>query len=148
MQRGFTLLELVIVMALLSVATAMVAPALGRSLAVQELDGAARRLAADIRLVQTLSVNGGGLVYRLQFITTSPYGYIITHPGNAGPVVDKKVLFPAHIRLGATSDIWYNMNGFVGSGQSIDLRSNAAPGAWRRVLIEGAVGRVRIDGGN
>lgn len=148
MQRGFTIIELVVVAALLGLVAALVVPALGRSVAVQELDGAARRLAADVRLAQVYSLNGGGLVYQLQFFTTPPYGYIITHPGPAGPTVDKKVVFPAHVRLGATSNIWYNMNGFVNSGQSITLRSDAAPGAMRQVIIEGAVGRVRIDGHN
>lgn len=146
---GFTLLEVIIVAAVIGLAATLTLPGVGRSMAVWELDGAARRLAADVRLAQAYSLNGGGLVYELQFLNVAPpYGYMITHPGAAGPVVDKKVYFPAHVRLGVTGSIWYNMNGFVNTGQTIMLFNDAAPGAVRRVVIEGAVGRVRIDGHN
>ena len=51
--RGFTLVELVMVMAVVAVIAAMAAPRWGRSMAHWQVDAAARRLAADLAWAQS-----------------------------------------------------------------------------------------------
>ncbi len=50
--RGFTLIELVIVMAIMAIIAAMAAPRYGRALARHRADAAARRIVADLALAR------------------------------------------------------------------------------------------------
>ena len=51
-ERGFTLLELVVVLAILSIMLAITAPELSQALAKARLEGAAYQLHSDLRLAQ------------------------------------------------------------------------------------------------
>ncbi len=54
-RRGFTLLELLVVITVLGIATAIVAPRYGRSIARTRADAALERMLADIRRAQALA---------------------------------------------------------------------------------------------
>jgi len=55
-QAGFSLLELLVVLMLLALVTAVVAPSLGRSLATAKLKTSSREIAATIRLARSKAV--------------------------------------------------------------------------------------------
>jgi len=55
-QTGFSLLELLVVLMLLALVTAVVAPSLGRSLATAKLKTSSREIAATIRLARSKAV--------------------------------------------------------------------------------------------
>jgi general secretion pathway protein H len=55
--EGFTLIELIIVLALLSVITALVAPRLTQSLSRMNIEATARRVASALRLARSLAVS-------------------------------------------------------------------------------------------
>jgi prepilin-type N-terminal cleavage/methylation domain-containing protein len=75
MQRGFMLIELVLVIAIIAIAAALVFPQIGDWIAAYDLNIAARQLAADLRLLQQLSINSDGVFPILHLRVTSPYGY-------------------------------------------------------------------------
>ena len=69
--RGFTLLELMVVIAIMAALTAAFPVALNRFVPARRLDAAARELVADIRLAQARSVSSGNPV----FIEPAAHGY-------------------------------------------------------------------------
>jgi type IV fimbrial biogenesis protein FimT len=54
-RKGFTLLELIIVVALIGIVATLAAPSFNDSLARMRLKGAVRELASDIRLARSLT---------------------------------------------------------------------------------------------
>jgi len=55
-KRGFTLLEVLVVLVLLATTSALVAPSLGRGIAILELQSTARKIAATLRLARSKAV--------------------------------------------------------------------------------------------
>ena len=82
--RGFTLLELTLVLAIVSVFSGVVVLSYGRALAGYRADAAAERVATDIRLTQT-KARGMSTSRAIIFSTgTNSYG-ILDEPGATNP---------------------------------------------------------------
>ncbi len=64
--RGFSLIELIVVLVLLSLSTALIAPSLSRFSKSVELKGTAKRVAAVLRYCRSEAVNKG-IVYQVLF---------------------------------------------------------------------------------
>src|SRR5687767_71013 len=56
LRRGFTLLEVLVVLVLLATISAVVAPSLGRGIAILELQSTARQISATLRLARSKAV--------------------------------------------------------------------------------------------
>ncbi len=144
MQRGSTIIELLICIAVLGLIFSMAALTLQQSLAQQEIENTARQLVADIRLLQQFSVNSGVdlVAYVLIFNNAEPYGYYIT----ANTQVIKHVIFPKSVRLsGHSSRIFFNINGTpVMGAQTISLYSTTLK-KLKYVILAPVTGRVRIS---
>lgn len=144
MQRGLTLIELVICIGIIGIIACMAFPALGQSLAKQELESTSVQLAADIRWLQQLSINAGSgtVSYIMLFKHSEPYGYDIT----ANTQVIKHFTFPDSVKLpGFYSPIGFGLSGapLIGA-QTISLQSNRLK-IWRYVILAPVTGRVRIS---
>ncbi|MBP2641593.1 MAG: hypothetical protein H6Q66_2544 [Firmicutes bacterium] len=147
MQRGFIMIEMLAVMTVIFILSAVTVPMITKTLARQDIDGAARNLAADIRWIQQISINGGvgagATVYVLMFNNADHENYYITANGQT----IKAVQLPGSVRLGnAPSQIMFNPNtGFPSTGaQSIKLQSLVLNNC-KYVILAPAIGRVRIS---
>lgn len=148
MQRGFTFIELIIVIAIISIVAAMAVPALGNSLARQDLDNTARELAADLRWLQQLSINSaGGLTPSLNYFRAPSPSYRIKIDGQ----YIKTVVFPPTVTLGVEEPfvMQFKVDG-TPTDQSqnvltVTLRSIKAGVGSRQVIVQAATGRVRVE---
>lgn len=141
-QHGFTAIELIFVITIIGIAVSMAVPRFGNWMASQDLDAAARELAADIRLLQQMTINAGdNPTPIMNFKISAPYGYY-TSPSLDGtkPARD----FPTTIRLSATpATFTFSRNGTPTTPKTITL-SRTDGGGSRAVIID-SVGRVRIQ---
>lgn len=150
-QQGFTLIEILITVAVIGILAGVAIPRIGNSLALQELDNAARDLAGDIRLLELMAQNsndgkGGGagsiVIPRISFINGAPYGYQIFM--NDGTKITK--YFPVSVSLnknpGAITSSIYDGKITIGT---IGLASTKVSGAMRFIKIQPMTGRVRVD---
>lgn len=144
-RSGFSLLELLVVTAMISMICGLGILRLGDSLAEYELSAAALELAADLRWMQQVSVNSpssaGGAFYLLTFDKGSGTGYLVT----AAAKNKKRVQFPASVQLANNPlKISFNSNGNPSNAQTIALKSLRLK-KTRFVIIAAVTGRVRIS---
>ena len=142
---GFSLLELLIVTAMISMICAMGLLRLGDSLSGAELSAAAFELAADLRWMQQASVNSpvgaGGPFYSLAFNQATGAGYVV----KAGLNVYKRGAFPDSVRLAnMPAAVSFSAAGSPSNAQSIALKSLRTK-RNRYVIIAAVTGRVRIS---
>ena len=142
---GFSLLELLMATAMISMICGMGMMRLGDSLAEHELSAAALELAADLRWMQQMAVNSpaiaGGPFYTLDVDHATCTRYQITDSSNTL----KWTVLPASVRLKNFQDkMLFYSNGRPNQGrsfilQSLPLRKN------RYVIVASVTGRVRIS---
>ena len=142
--QGFTILELLIVVAVLSIAAMLAVPKLGDWAAEQDLNNAARELAADLRLLQQLSINSAGPTPELYLRITSPYGYITTLNTK---VIQPKRSFPATVKLsGSATTVSFTINGIPKQGTDMTIALARADGkGTKRIIVQAQTGRIRIE---
>jgi len=140
MQRGFMLIELVLVIVIIAIAAALVFPHIGDWIAAYDLNIAARQLAADLRLLQQMTINSDGLhTPRLTFYTT---GYYTALSGNS---VQPKRQFPSTVQIsGLPSPFTFSIDGPPTVGGTIVLRRTDGKGI-KKIIIQVQTGRVRIE---
>ncbi len=143
-KNGFTLLEVLLVAAVLAIAAALLTPKLGNSVARHELDTAARQLMADLRWMQQMAINSGGQVApQMTFASGVPYHYAVT----VSAWSKKTVPLPRSVAV-VNSYITFDADGLPGlpykMGTSIILNSTKIPGLSRKVIID-SQGRVRME---
>jgi type IV fimbrial biogenesis protein FimT len=76
--RGFTLIELIVAMAVLGILAAVAAPAIGEYLATQRLKGAAEELQTDLQFARMESVQRNSAIT----VSLSSTGYTIAQGAN------------------------------------------------------------------
>lgn len=149
-QKGFTVLELLIVISILALLAGLAVPRLSTATAERDLDIAARQLATDMRWMQQNALNltaGATNPFILSdsqpalvLYTTAPYGYFI----KSGTVTLKEYFFPNNVKIsGYYSAIYFGINGYVNNalGTTVTLMSG---NKTKKVIVD-AVGRIRIE---
>lgn len=147
--RGFTLMELVMVMALAGIFAAIAVPRYGNALSRYRVDLAAKRIAADLALAQhrakvagasrTVTFNVASSSYQLAAIAdfqkpSVNYSVNLTQ----SPYVAKLI----SVNLGGDSSIVFNGYGMPDSGGTLTVAS----GVHERVIIVNATtGEAKIQ---
>lgn len=142
-QRGVTLIELMICIGVFGIIASTAILTIGQSLAKQELDGASRQLAADIRWLQQLSINAGRdtVPSILRFNYNEPCGYYVI----ANNQVIKSYTFPTSVSLpDSYSPIGFGLSGAPSGAQTVSLQSKKLK-TWKHVILAPVTGRVRIS---
>lgn len=150
MQRGFSLIEMLIVILIVIILSGAVLYNIPASLARFEVRGAAEALAADIRWLQQVSINSANtseqitLIPELVMRQTPPYGYIIIRDSS----VIRSYEFPLTVRSGLNERrLAFATNGRPADGAQLTftLYSTKAQGVSAKVIVEMITGRVRIE---
>ena len=144
-RSGFSLLELLIVTALISMFCGMSMMRLGEGLAEQELSAAALEMAADLRWMQQVSTNSpasaGGPFFTMVFEDAGGGSY----SARSGVQIAKRVFLPASVRFGnSPPQLSFSPTGSPSSGRTIMLQSRRL-GKVRYVIVAAVTGRVRVS---
>lgn len=143
--KGFTLIELIVFVLLLVVATGMVIPAAGQVVARYRLDTAARQMAAEIREVQQWAITRQD-TYVLTFPLEQNYYYL---PLADNKLVKRKVDLPPDVLItGVTyseGKLRFDAKGSPNLGGHINIANGRES---REISINPVTGRVKIYKGN
>lgn len=149
-QRGLTLVEVLVTIAVLGILAGIAVPQISRTIALRELDNASRQLAGDIRLLEQMTLNsndgsngvGGILVPNIVFFQGPPAGYTFYKNDKSKEIKH----FPSSVTLNGTpSQLSASVYDGKVNSETIGLSSNKVPGVSRFIKIEFMTGRVRVD---
>ncbi len=135
-QRGFTLLELVMVVAFISVLLAIGAHSLQRAMAREEVDGWARSIAYDIVSAQQAAMTRRTTVTA----TFQNQTYTIV----TGSTTLRQQTLPAHISLGSLQTVSFDRRGVPSAGLTLTVTSTSS-GRSYVVTVETGTGRVTFS---
>lgn len=145
--RGFSLMELFLVLAILGVISAIAIPRFGGSMALHRLDAAARRIAADVRLARTRAMTTS----TNQTLRIDGAGYtLVGMPDPDHPSQEYRVLLAEachgvawiYIDAGGDSDLVFNMYGAPDSAATLRIRLGDT---LRTIVVAADTGRVEIQ---
>ena len=154
--KGFTLLELLVVVAMLGILGSLVSLQVAPLLSRTRLDRGARQVAADLQLVRMKAI-AQNRRFRITF-RPSTRDYIVDkdeggtwqrqvlHGHESGPTDSALIALPAGADITAVNsggDVIFVPRGYVDGGITITLGA-ATTGALKRVVVNLA-GRVRIE---
>lgn len=141
--NGYTLVEIVMVIALLSLLSTIILPNFKNTLANYKLEVAARKLAQNIRLVQQKAISEG-VSYKIVFDLHNMNNYQMLC-GQRGKLIE----LPSGVLFGWTTyaehkvdkTLAFNPSGAPNRGGTIELKSG---NKTLYVIVSIATGRVRI----
>lgn len=143
--KGFTIIELTVVMLIIALFAAMTMPGLSRTYAKQNLQLAALQLQQEIRTLGQESLKREWAGYQITFYATREYYNI------KGPEGTRKVTLPARVELVETNfdvpspdQMNFSARGMPTRGGHIALR-NTVSGEFKYVIVAAITGRTRIS---
>jgi prepilin-type N-terminal cleavage/methylation domain-containing protein len=145
-RRGFTLLELLVAVALVGVLAAIAVPSFQRQIERWRLGAAARQLVMDLKVARSRAIVGGA-AQRVHFtVPGGSYQLERQRPGGAYAAVGSATLLPDGVRVvdctAAGDGIGFRPRGHAITFGSVTLRN--ASGDERRVVVDIA-GRMRVQ---
>jgi len=145
-RKGFTLLELLVVMVIIGMAALLFAPNIGAWLPNYRLRSAARDIVSTMRTAQMKAVSTN-MTYRVSF-TQNPPSYTLQYENPPGTWVNEGVTqnLPSGISISAINiagnNAVFNPNSTSSSG-SITLQNSR--GTQRQLTLTPSTGRVTIQ---
>mgnify|MGYP006154520959 CR=1 FL=1 len=140
-RRGFSMAEIMIVIVIMGISLAIVAPKLSGVVGVSAIDGALNRVSGDLQFARLLAIKNG---WPVRLATTAAGTYtIVEDPTGANRTLKTVVLrrdYPG-VTLTATN-ITFDSRGMVTSGDAAVTASRQGRSATLRVT---GVGRINRD---
>jgi prepilin-type N-terminal cleavage/methylation domain-containing protein len=142
--KGFSMLELLLVIAILGIVAAIAVPRFTNANAQRDLDNAARQLVVDLRWTSQMAANSVDTV-KMIFVNTSPFGYRVVQ-GTAETVIKPTFSFPPTVLFpSAVSSITYDVYGKPTGSADVSILLQNTAGQSRTVSIDYLTGRVRMQ---
>ena len=157
-RAGFTLVEAMVVVAIIAAMLAIATPGLLSGLPGMRVNGAARQVLSDLRLTRALAVEQG-VVATMTFTNPGTYTVAQDQDGNGTAETIKTVVLGdsyANIVLGTTvapaptdiiGAVTFRTNGSANTGGGVYLMPGGDTGTDRnrRVRLVGATGNLKIQ---
>jgi len=146
-ESGYTLLELLLVLAIMSIFLAAAAPSMHGFLSSSKLEGKASRVAADMRLVRQSAISSGQdcrLVFHLEencYILQLPEGKELVEIPEG--VSLKSTNFPEKQKKNGIYHLGFTPTGAPSRGGRLKLQNRE--GEEKYVIVTVATGRVRVS---
>jgi prepilin-type N-terminal cleavage/methylation domain-containing protein len=143
-QRGVTLIELIIVMAIIAIGATLTAPNIGGWLPNYRLRSATRDVASTLRLAQIKAVSNN-TSYQVVFDTAHD-SYILQYQDTGGWVADGiSQTLPTGVKFNTTFPL--NITTFSPNSTATDgnVTLNNNKGSMKTVRLLGLTGRIRIE---
>ena len=102
--KGFTLIELIVVVAIVSILLALAIPSFTETLARRRIEGVSNELNADLQYVKTQAVNNNADVS----LITNTTGYVISGITSDGNIVYKTLVLNSNLTITQPVTITYN----------------------------------------
>ena len=143
-KKGVTLMELVIVMAIIAIGAVLMAPNIGAWLPHYRLRGAARDIVSTMRVAQMKAVSSN-VEYQVSFDPVAGTYVLQRHTGGAWVNEGVPQTLPQGVQItnpaGSTA-IQFNPNS-TASSASITLRNDR--NTQRKISVASSTGRVKIE---
>ncbi len=144
---GFTLLELLVVMAIIAILTAMSMPAISGYLKGARLKGGARQIVSALRMARQLAITKRD-IYSVDFNTGNRQFWVEWDNQTSGSVdtlVDEIRTLPDTINFDSSQGTYlydFSARGTVGSGSIyiVDPNNN-----YKRISVVAATGQVKVQ---
>ncbi|MBU4376861.1 MAG: GspH/FimT family pseudopilin [Candidatus Omnitrophica bacterium] len=148
--RGFTLLETIIVLAIMTMFFAVSVPLFSKFTERTKLDTTARSIVSALRLARTYAITNNENYYvKFDKIVTPNeyYVYYYKQPGNVMTIVDKEYKLPVGISFGALTDFTGSQVVFKPTGEvEVEGTIPVTDGTDTKLInVEKTTGRARIE---
>ncbi len=150
--KGFTLIELMLVLLIIGLGTAFIAPTVANSLVNVRLKAATRRLSAVLRYARSMAVSNKNTVQVFIDIDNASYSAQVPSADNSGEGLSGATAFPADIKFkevkigeevstsGVVQLLFYPKGNT--SGGEIVLENSR--GRTYKITIDPIIGKVKI----
>lgn len=145
-RSGFTLLEVLLVVAILATLVMIAYPRFSTPAANQELDQLTNELAADLRYMQQLSTNAGNnpTRYQIQFDSVDPTRYTLLDTAD-NSILKIKQIDSDKFRVSSNRMIiTYDAINFNNNQAGQILTTSLATTQYKYIIISPGTGRVRV----
>lgn len=136
--RGFTLIELMIVLAIVAILLATAVPSFVEQVALRRLEGVANELSADLQYARTEAISKNKQV----IVTATGTGYSVNYVVSPVTPALKTITLPNGVTVNSTSVTFDPLRGMSTGAVNLNLSSSSTSASLR--VSSSAVGLIQL----